>query len=628
MMSKSEGMWPFWILASVALATIGVFWLSLYTSIDTTDECHKCVQRLVKAPGNPTSISLEGKCLNNCKEDSVSEFWSGWLASLLAGVLITLSVFASLSVIWLKWKQTIDIWKAELKKKKKEKSEENQEISSHLPNITPLLIHAIPFGILNFALLFELEAIAKGQMSGVMAISGIMILFLLAELAAHVITHVDVAKKQAEEIEDSAKKLENSAEVFEKAAVGADIIGPIIALAKLQSSERKDREGSIDSPVTAVAELLSVTGCLAQVATLTGGRHARMLMADMFTAFFSEAKADMLTEIVESSIPAAVRAPKLKEDAPEPKVDLDKLCDKFFPKDHEADGKKTPGKDPRGYAYFASNLSTYTNFISNSLRTLARITSELKYDQREDGRVPFMVTITNHLPTHFFGAPISTGRDHIERQLNMGILRFYGAQRKFVQEGGLIFRLSLVRGEENISYYAYDKDYPLYSEKLWNWENKWICSRDKGRVDWFYKSDQQAPGYVKREFKEAKLPDRVDGYPEDDELVGYERVAWCDKMDGSTVEKTFPNEMPVFVLMRKPAKVHGGLSPEEQRKLPAEEQEEIIEHQKSKFGHILNVYRNDIHKDSSGSLKGMTWISKCWTKPLRGRSGPVPSNKV
>nr|VFK45564.1 MAG: hypothetical protein BECKTC1821E_GA0114239_10518 [Candidatus Kentron sp. TC] len=591
-----SGNGPFFILLLSAFVTLAIFWSSLYLSIETSGdavvECTKCIQgalgkempQLASVTGlkpGDRAIVLSEDCLDNCNANPERQFWSSELAAWLAGMLISLSVVASLCVIWLKWRETIRTWE-----KTRTDGTKDGLGNKHLPNMTSLLVHVIPFGILNFALLFELEDVAQGEMNGMIAISGIMILFLLAQLAAHVIDQVKIAEEQAGKIAEQAGKInaqakkmdsaasrfKESTDKFQVAAEGAEVIGPLLSLDKLLNQQ--DR-----SPVFAASSLLKEGGRLALAAKEAGMEpFTGMLVADMLTAFFSEAKADMASDIKEHNIPDSAKMKNLNIVGKNIFDDVTKK--EFFAK---------------GHAYFASNLTTYTKFLSDALDTLV---AQSQSGNNLEGRVPFIITTTNHLSTHFFGAPAFSGDKEIERRIHFGTLRYYAAMKKLAENKGRVFRLTLVRddGSERKEIYSFSKDWPLFTDQLRKWEETWRCRIHENGHPCLTFGGSDLSEEQSQELSGIKLHLEIDNeYREENLKEGWLLVTKADTRNGERVADDKGNVIEFakgderFILIRKRFEDElNGAYPNDSKP-------------------VIELYREHLHPEE----RGMTWIGKC-----------------
>jgi len=575
----------YWILLVAAIATILVFWATLlptfWNGYHANRICHECVREAVtvgeKAFWSPDAreatflarIPLE--CATTCTQNPGRHYWDkDLLPVILSLIIITCAIGASMSILYTR------VTRHRSTDEQKEDNTENW----------PVLVHAIPFAILSFALVFEIESVSNGEMKGVIAISGIMILFLLAELAAHVITHVEEAKRQAGKIEDQADRIQHlAAEVKEStdalkgAAEGAEVLSPMINLERLRDGygERSD------SPVIAAKEFLTEAGKLATHENGVACQTGRIILSHMLTAFLREAKRDMAAEIDTSNVPLGVRIPQYETRT-----------------------------STNGYAYFASNLNTYTTFLADALSSLGKVTREKNAEG--ENRVPFIVTVTNHLPTHFFGTPTFVNDKKVERRVHFGVLDFYQATKRFVSpsigQNGCVFRMALVRpvNPEQTKkgvLYTTDREYPLWPRTLWNTERDWylLCD-DQGRPLWFARGKTEHKDFSRWEsaFEKAGFVRQALTVPSTDDQNAVGRYV-TEK--GESLAYSGDDVGPPVALARlwksNPPQAQG-----------------------HNFIPICDIYKQDIHPKGQGK----TWVAECSIEKFGvERSGSPPSDE-
>jgi hypothetical protein len=328
-------------------------------------------------------------------------------------------------------------------------------------DVIDYLIYFIPFFILSLALLFQIDNVLSARTSGMAAIAGVMILYMLSNLGVGILHIVNNMKNAAVNLETNLANADSAVKAIPAIEHYSRIIG----------------SGRGPDLASGLRKLMGKWGAISGCDDTPDGLRG-VALRTLLSKYFEEEYDDV------SGTTEIYRVPK--EVWP-------------FPGD-----KAVPGQA----AFFATNVGFYTHFLAAVIDEIRR---ELASASKEGKFVPCVATITNVLPSHFWNWPRHS-LDKETRHIYEPIIRYRNTLRDLVditsrsRVPGRVYRTVLV--SDNDAKVGMDSDVPLWTWKQWEWEEGWHFRLKDGGPSWCYFDNTGSimPDYFKTEKKHKDEP--------------------------------------------------------------------------------------------------------------------------
>lgn len=522
--------WPLILLALVAFLALFLFAYGLlddHQSMSKADAaCLDCVRAHIEYQITPAN------CDALCKIDAEVAThvpWDPWPRVLLL-ILVILVALAPLGSLW--WmhhrhlkvlseaEQRRDAVKKDAAKKasagerslaegtSRELAEAEERLRFAKEALSDFFvtvaIHFLPYTILAMAMLFEYHYVKEGGGHGAAAVASIMILFILAELGALMLSTVMSVREEAEAIQENAKILKDGV-LYASDAIRGEIrsirimrhYAALMAPFAEDSTEAAERGSPRDGdrgPSEAFERLVESWGALA---TISAPKCSGKLLRVLLSRYFEEECKDISGAVERSDVPSEVW----------PLSSEDRLSGKV--------------------AFVATNVGFYASFLGAAVRELRQ------QSVSSDAHRPCVATVTNVLPSmwwnwmeqrgpqsqsfRFLFEPIQRYRQELERvatgQMAGRVFRtvlvakdgFRGPLRttqEWEVERGLVFQVDgdaspvldqagrppAVRWDTLAENYEYlpDLDRERASYRILSGRNPWRFQESNGRLGLFH----------------------------------------------------------------------------------------------------------------------------------------------
>ena len=303
-------------------------------------------------------------------------------------------------------------------------------------------VHFIPFVVLGLAMLFEYRHVREGSATGMAAIGAIMILYLLAELGAMLLSTVVTMRDRAEQLSDamrSARYHLEGVEVIEAysavlEAYGNDV-NPGDAMKRLVRIWKKIAQTG--RPVREPAIEGSREDAL--LAPISGEELTGRLLRTVLASYFREESKDLSGELDQNRVPPSIWQ-----------------------------GKKA--------IYMATNVGFFAETLTDAIECL-RLSGD-------GGKKPCVASVTNVLPSWWWNWP-REGPNAGRKRLRYKPVEDYrdALFRAVERSDASVFRLVLVRSDNDGGASVSEKEAAkevLASEEIWRDEACWAIVLDHG----------------------------------------------------------------------------------------------------------------------------------------------------
>ena len=358
----------------------------------------------------------------------------------------------------------------------------NNEIKKNkenVPNIDIAMV-LLPFVILSLALLFEYKEIKHGNVAGLGAIAGIMILFVLAEIG---VLMQNINKHYKDDIERTTGDFRHDINTT-IAAFKSDIQTTVTGL----SSQSEVIESSVNGLVASVNQMDVTKGAIMESSLAIQEQLRNIPILKHYSNIISpppisrddadgdpaRLMGDRLEKLVGAWADLPIGAAKITDDM------LRVLLAKYFLEEcNDIRGSISEESVPRGnwpietgqkldinkVAIMATNVNFYSSYLTEVIQSLHIAMIRAK---KKETHVPCVGCITTVLPSHLWNWPRTYNREIIQGSYGP-IDEYREALFRVASDGANISRLILVSDDKQSNGPGIKSvEYPLWSHGYWS----------------------------------------------------------------------------------------------------------------------------------------------------------------